>query len=258
MVFGRFAKGFKSGGFPLQAVSTYAVPFKPENSTSYEAGFKGADGAASYSATVFLTKLKDQQVSYLPPGSGSPTVSNAGASTYKGLELEGALKLTKDTKIQGGYGYLDAKFDTYPNSSYLGVAVDAASNLVVGYAPKHTLSLAIDSNFGNTSLGRLKGLLDYRFVSSYYNYTANKSMTAANTVAGNYAPDSKMAALGTINARLTLDQIQVGGPGQMDVSFWVKNLNNKQVMQNMIDLAVFQVGYWSNPRTVGLTANYKW
>ena len=258
MVFGRLAKGFKSGGFPLQAAETYAQAFKPENSTSYEAGFKGAEGAASYSATVFLTKLKDQQISYLPPGSGSPTTANAGASTYKGIELEGAIKLSKDTKLQAGYGYLDAKFDKYPIKTISGANIDGASNLVVGYAPKHTFNMALDSNLGNTSLGRLKGLVEYRFVGSYYNYTANKSMTPTVAVMGNYAPDSKMAALGTINTRLTLDQIQVGGPGQMDVSLWVKNLNNKQVMQNMIDFAVFQVGYWSNPRTVGLTANYKW
>jgi outer membrane receptor protein involved in Fe transport len=68
-----------------------------------------------------------------------------------------------------------------------------------------------------------------------------------------------MDALGTVNARLILDQVQVGGPGQMDISLWAKNLTNKQAKQNMMDLSgYYQVAYWSNPRTVGLTANYKW
>jgi iron complex outermembrane receptor protein len=131
--------------------------------------------------------------------------------------------------------------------------------LVVGYAPKHTLNLSLDSRLANTDWGRLKGLVEYRYVGAYYNYAANKSMAPSDKpIAGNYAPDSRMPALGTINARLTLDQIQAGGSGQMDVSLWVKNLTNKQTLQNMIDLAVYQVGYWSNPRTIGVTANYKW
>lgn len=261
MVFARVAKGFKSGGFPLEAptLAQATTAFKPEISTSYEVGLKGADSNASYSATVFLTKLKDQQISYLPVGGTSPTVTNAGGSTYKGLELEGAFKVTKDTKIQAGYGYLDASFDQFLAPGMTGTVVDVASNLVVGYAPKHTFNLSVDSRLANTDWGRLKGLVEYRYVAAYYNYPANLSMTAANAIPGNYAPDSKMPALGTINARLTLDQIQVGGPGQMDISLWVKNLTNKQTMQNMMDVSgYYQVGYWSNPRTAGVTMNYKW
>ena len=261
MVFARVAKGFKSGGFPLEAptLDQAKTAFKPETSTSYEVGVKGADGNTSYSATAFLTKLKDQQISYLPVGGTSPTVTNAGASTYKGLELEGAFKVTKDTKIQAGYGYLSAQFDEYMSTGLSGAVVNAASNLFVGYAPKHTLNLSVESRLANTSLGRLKGLMEYRYVGAYYNYPANKSMTATNAIAGNYGPDSKMPALGTLNARLILDQIQVGGPGQMDVSLWVKNLTNKQTLQNMMDVSgYYQVGYWSNPRTAGVTVNYKW
>ena len=269
MVFGRIAKGFKSGGFPLEAVGTNTAgtiaaattPFEPEKSTSYEVGYKGANGAASYAATAFLTKLTNQQISYLPVGSTSPTVTNAGASTYKGFELEGAVRVTKDTKVQASYGYLKAQFDSFMAAGIAnsGAMVDAASNLVVGYAPKNTLNMNVESRLANTSLGRLKGMVEYRYVSSYYNYPANVSMTAPNAIPGNYAPDSKMPALGIVNARLTLDQIKVGGPGQMDVSLWVRNWANKQTMQNMMDVSgYYQVGYWSAPRTAGITANYKW
>lgn len=261
LVFGRIAKGFKSGGFPLEAKTQAQAmtAFKPETSTSYELGVKGANATASYAATAFVTKLKDQQISYLPVGSTNPTTTNAGASTYQGFELEGALKVSKDTKIQAGYGYLDAKFNKFLAEGIRGGIVDAASNLVVGYAPKHTLNLNVESHLTKTQYGRLKGLVEYRYTAAYYNYAANKSMTADNTIPGNYAPDSKMPALGTINARLTLDQISVGGPGQADASIWVKNATNKQVLQNMMDVSgYYQVGYWSNPRTLGVTLNYKW
>ncbi len=261
IVFGRVAKGFKSGGFPLEAPSkTDALTaFKPESSTSYEVGTKGANANASYAVTAFITKLKDQQVSYLPVGSTSPTTTNAGASTYKGFELEGALKLSADTRISGSYGYLNAKFDEYLSRGISGTMVDAASNLVVGYAPKHTFNLNLDSHLANTQFGKLKGLVEYRYTAAYYNYPANISMTAPNAIAGNYAPDSRMPALGIVNARLVLDRISVGGPGQADASLWVKNLGNKQVLQNMMDVSgYYQVGYWSAPRTVGLSLNYKW
>lgn len=261
MVFGRIAKGFKSGGFPLEAptLAQAKTPFSPEESTSYEVGVKGASNMASYSATVFVTKLKNQQISYLPVGGTSPTTTNAGASTYSGLELEGAFKVSKDTKIQVGYGYLSAKFDEFLSPGLAGTTVDAASNLEVGYAPKHTFNLNLESNLAKTEYGRLKGLVEYRYTGAYYNYAANKVATAANANAGNLAADSRMSALGTINARLTLDQIPVGGPGQADASIWVKNATNKQVMQNMMDVGgYYQVGYWSAPRTLGVTLNYKW
>ena len=261
MVFGRIAKGFKSGGFPLEAptLAQATTSFKPEESTSYELGVKGSSGNSTYAATLFTTKLKDQQISYLPVGSTSPTTTNAGASSFKGLEIEGTTKLGKDTRIQYGYGYLDAKFDEYMSTSVTGAIVNAASNLVVGYAPKHTFNLNLESQLANTDMGKLKGLIEYRYTAAYYNYPANISMTAPNAIAGNNAADSKMAALGIVNARLILDRIPLGGPGQADASLWVKNLGNKQVMQNMMDISgYYQVGYWSAPRTVGLTLNYKW
>jgi outer membrane receptor protein involved in Fe transport len=84
-------------------------------------------------------------------------------------------------------------------------------------------------------------------------------MTDPNAIAGNNAADSKMPAVGVMNARLILDRIPMGGPGQADASLWVKNLGNKQYMQNMIDVSgYYQVGYWSAPRTVGVSLNYKW
>ena len=261
MVFGRVAKGFKSGGFPLEAptLAQATTAFKPEESTSYELGAKGSKGDSTYAVTAFTTKLKNQQISYLPVGSTSPTTTNAGASSYKGLEIEGSTKLGKDTKVQLGYGYLDAKFDEYMSTGIAGGVVNAASNLVVGYAPKHTFNLNLESNLGNTDFGKLKGLIEYRYTAAYYNYAANISMTAPNAIAGNNAADSKMPALGIVNARLILDRINVGGPGQADASLWVKNLGNKQVMQNMMDISgYYQVGYWSAPRTVGVSLNYKW
>ena len=261
IVFGRIAKGFKSGGFPLEAPTKAAAltPFKPEQSTSYEIGTKGANKTASYALTAFVTKLKDQQVSFLSVGSTAPTTTNAGASTYQGIELEGAIRVSADARIQASYGYLDAKFDKYESLGIGGSMVDAASNLVVGYAPKHTFNLNLESNLANTEFGKLKGMVEYRYTAAYSNYPANISMTAANAIPGNLAADSRMPALGIVNARIILDRIPMGGPGQADASLWVKNLGNKQVMQNMMDLSGFyQVGYWSAPRTVGLSVNYKW
>jgi len=131
--------------------------------------------------------------------------------------------------------------------------------LVVAYAPKHTFNVNIDSKLANTEFGKLKGLIEYRYTASYYNYTANKSLAVSNAIPGNLAEDSKMPSLGTINARLSLAEIAVGGPGKAEASLWVKNLTDKQVKQNMMDVSGFyQVGYWSAPRTIGASFNYKW
>lgn len=71
-VFGRYAKGFKSGGFPLEAetVAQALRPFNQENSTSFELGIKTAfnESKAQLNATVFSTDVQDYHVGQLPPG----------------------------------------------------------------------------------------------------------------------------------------------------------------------------------------------
>lgn len=59
-IFGRMAKGFKGGGFSLEAMTIAGtqIPFQPERSTAYELGIKTNfwEGRGQFNATVFRTE----------------------------------------------------------------------------------------------------------------------------------------------------------------------------------------------------------
>lgn len=266
-VYGRVAKGFKSGGYPLEAVTNAATntgplkPYEPETSTSYEAGVKTTflGGKAQLNAAVFRTDVKDWHISLLPPGGTTPTIVNAGKVETQGIELEGVLQVADGWRVTGGYGYLDAKFKTYMAYNQLGNLVDIASNSKVGYAPKQQLTLNVDGRLARTSFGTLRGIVDYVYTAEYYNYAGQSTAVGTNVGVGNSAEESKMPAMGIVNARLLLAGIPIGGPGKADASLWVRNATNVKKEVAHIDLGgYYRIASYSEPRTFGVSMNYKW
>ncbi|QDX82430.1 hypothetical protein B9N43_15015 [Denitratisoma sp. DHT3] len=262
-VFGRVAKGFKSGGFSLEApTSAQAMtPFQPERSTAYELGVKTSfwDGKAQVNATVFRTDVKDFHVSLLPPGGTTPVIVNAGKSRSQGFELEGSFVLAPGWKLQTNYGYLDAKFKEYLGRNQWGALVDVASNTVLGYAPKHQLSVSLDGRLAKTQWGTLRGILDVNYSAKYYNYSGQKTAVGTNVNVGNSVDESTIPAMTFVNARLLLSGVPVGGPGAADLSLWVRNLTDQKKMLGHIDVGgYYRVAQWTEPRTYGVSLNYKW
>ena len=265
-VFARVASGFKAGGFAAEAATTAKVggpttAFLPERSTSYEIGTKMGlmGGKAQLNVTGFLTKITDMQMSLLPPGATAPTMVNAGQATTKGLEVEAQFRPTTGSRLYASYGYLDAVLDQYNTFGPTGLAVDAASNTVMPGAPQNTLNLGADVLLDSNSLGSLRAIVDLRYVSSRYNYAAQIDPMAPNAALQNSAAEATLPALTTVNARLLLSDLNVGGPGTGSVSIWVKNMFDERQLVAQMDLSGFyQVGYWSDPRTIGVNFNYRW
>ncbi|CAB1369859.1 putative TonB-dependent receptor [Denitratisoma oestradiolicum] len=271
--YARFAKGFKSGGFSGEVPSAVGVmtPFGPEKSATFEVGVKTtfADGRAQLNASLFQNKITDMQFTRTLAGTTASVIVNAGKATQEGLELEGAFILADGWKLQGSYGYLHAKIDEYMDfprnaatAALAGVStttlINTAGNRVMPYAPRHTLNLNLDGRLAQTPWGTLRGLVDYTYNAAYYIFASNKSATVANAGNGLLAEFDKVPALGLINARLMLTKIPLGGPGQTDASFWVRNLADSKKMVNLIDFAFFRNAAWTPPRTFGVSLSYKW
>ena len=272
-VFARMARGFKSGGFPAEAPVTPAgcagaacnsspiKPFGPEKSTSYELGMKGSAlrGKLQYSANVFRMDVKDFQLSLLPAGSISPTILNAGKMQTQGLEVDASWNMSADLRYTLAYGYLDAKFKEYKALSATNQPVDAASNTVVSGAPRHTLSFTTNARLGNISGMPLRGIADIRYVAERYTYPGVIDAKAANATVGNSAAESLMPALTMVDLRLQLGSIKIGGPGEGELSLFVKNaLNQRKTVAHMDISGFYQVGFWSDPRTYGANFTYRW
>ena len=272
-VFARMARGFKSGGFPAEAPVTPAgctgsacnsspvKAFGPEKSTSYELGMKGSAlrGKLQYSANVFRMDVKDFQLSLLPAGSISPTILNAGKMQTQGLELDASWNMSADLRYSLAYGYLDAKFKEYKALSATNQPIDAASNTVVAGAPRHTLSFTTNARLANIGKMPLRGIADIRYVAERYTYPGVIDAKAANATVGNSAAESLMPALTMVDLRLQLGSIKLGGPGEGELSLFVKNaLNQRKTVAHMDISGFYQVAFWSDPRTYGATFTYRW
>lgn len=262
-IYGRVAKGFKSGGFPTQAsTATLALtPFEPEKSTSYEVGFKSQlwGGRAQVNAALFRTNVTNFQVSQLPAGSTTPTMVNAGKAEYQGFEVEGALVVADGWKLQGGYGYLEAEYKEYMQFNQFGALINAADNTMPVYAPRHSLTLSLDGRLARTPIGTLRGIIDARYTSKAYNYSAQRTATGTNVAIGNSTETSTVPSTTIVNARLLLAGVPMDTRGQTDISLWVRNATNVKKYASGFDLGgAFIVANWTEPRTYGLAMNYKW
>jgi iron complex outermembrane receptor protein len=262
-VFGRAAKGFKSGGFPLEASTAVAAmkPFNQETSTAFELGVKSAfnDGKAQLNATLFSTNVEDYHVNQLPPAGLSPVTVNAGKLKSEGVEVEGMYQLADGWRLQAIYGYLHMKFKEYETFNPAGALVNVADNTVSSYSPRHQLTVNLDGRLASTPWGVLRGIVDYSFTSSYLNYHGQKSAVGTNVAVGNSVEESTLPVLQMVNARLLLSNVPVGGPGRAELSLWARNLTNVRKQATHIDIAgLYRIAGWTEPRMVGLGMNYKW
>lgn len=110
------ARGYKASGFNLYAYTpgSAATPYAPEYGNHVEAGWRmrGEDNRWDVGATVFHTRLRDQQVVVIGAG-GASLVSNAGRSHSAGVELNAALRPLPGLELTGFAGWVRAQYDEY-------------------------------------------------------------------------------------------------------------------------------------------------
>jgi iron complex outermembrane receptor protein len=173
-IYASWSKGFKGGGFDPRGLSTAAPDlngngvrepneifdyflFDPERVTSYEIGYKANlfDRRLRLAVAGFYADYQDVQV----PGSvgavigGVPTfvgvTTNAGAATFKGVEVELAATLLRADNgsrlnFSGTLGYLDAQYDEFITNVPGTGPVDVADFRRIQNTPKWTLSGTLD------------------------------------------------------------------------------------------------------------------
>lgn len=142
------SKGYKAGGLQFNA----ALPqqsFDKEELWNYELGLRSywLDHKLMLNATAFQMEWKDLQVestaTVLDPETGAIIVIdatlNAASATSRGAELELSARPTPAWLLDAAVGYLDAKFDRFPNALISGNEVDLSGYRVIR-SPKWTLS----------------------------------------------------------------------------------------------------------------------
>lgn len=167
MVYGRIARGFKSGGFNAGPSSDPDhIEFQPEKLTSYEVGYKAEllDGRVRFDGDVYYLDYTNIQQSD-QDGSGF-FISNAASARSYGAETQLALWLSEHATLNAGLGYVDAKYEEF----------GAKSGNMLPRAPKWTGSLGLDLSWNLGASGSLFVLPEVAYRSANYVDSANTEM----------------------------------------------------------------------------------
>jgi iron complex outermembrane receptor protein len=149
-LYASFSQGFKAGGYDpraredLDPLGLSQAGFAPETVDSYEVGIKGDlfDNRLTYALAGFVAAYKDQQIT-VQDGADTDndgindtfvsSVFNAGKSKYKGVEFEGALRLSDDFTLTAMAGYIDTEIE-----EILSAGVNIADQFVTQNTPEIT------------------------------------------------------------------------------------------------------------------------
>ena len=200
---------------------------------SFELGLKGLffDNRLSLNSALFYADYKDQQITVQQgadsDGDGTndtfvSSVFNAGQSTYKGLELEGALSVTDSFTLSGNLGYIDAEIE-----EILSAGENIADNFVTQNTPELTGRLGFDYRYEMETAGSLafNGSASYRDAYNLFNVASPGFGPGENAVFldGGPALDPEEASI------VDLSMIWTSPTENFRVGFYGRNLTDEEV-----------------------------
>lgn len=142
------SRGYKAGGLQLNVTEQLpAVKFNEESLWNYEVGLhlETLESRLRLDSSIFYMAWKNMQVesavTLIDPDTSEitfvHTTSNAASATSKGVEIQLQARPIPAVSFGAAIGYLDAKFDKFPDAVVQGSTVDL-SGRVIPRAPKWT------------------------------------------------------------------------------------------------------------------------
>lgn len=240
MVYGYYARGFKSGGFNGRVTNSADIgPYNPEFVNSFELGVKSnwLDNHLQLNIAAFLNKWSDMQVNQVlyrgTPPQASSTILNAAQATTKGIEFEGAWIPVEGLTLSGTVGYLHAVYDKFTSGTGPGTLDFSGRDLV--YSPKWNASIGAAYQF-NVFEGDMNAAIQYIYNGDRWgNYTQ--------------APSEKLASYSLLNANVSWSPLD----GKWTIAFWARNLTDKKYLSLALDAPpLFTEGLLGAPRQIGV------
>ena len=229
-IYGRIARGHKSGGFNAGPSSDPArVVFEPETLTSYEAGYKTKllDGRLQFDGDVYYLDYKNIQQSD-QDGAGF-YISNAASARSYGAETHLAMRLQNNLLLNASLGYVNAKYGQF----------GAKSGNTLPRAPKWTGSLGLDFSWNAGASGML-------FVIPEVAYRSTNFVDSANT------PLFVQRAHTEVNLRAGYESYR-----GWSLTLWTRNATDQRYTLGGFAVApVLYAATSSAPRTYGM--DFQW
>ncbi|MDY0007540.1 MAG: TonB-dependent receptor, partial [Spongiibacteraceae bacterium] len=249
--YAKFSTGYKSGGINGVAESNAAFRehFDQETMRSYEIGLKSRflDNRVQLNSAVFYNEYDDIQVNTFVPAVIGIAVNNAGKAAISGLEMELVARPTHNLDLSFNYAYLDTKYKEYMDlDSNTGQIRDFSSERQFAYSPRHSFNTSAKYTFDPMAYGTLSARVDYVWTDEQF-------------IGVNNDPTTNIDDYGLLGARITLADIPHGarGDGQLSVSLWGKNLTDEEYTTSGVNLQVFSVNQWGDPRSYGAELTYR-
>lgn len=214
MVYARYARGTKSGGFNLEPLPSPLPPdrsFDNETLDNYELGVRSQwwNGRLVLNVTGFLQRYHDlQRADVIPievaPGVNALTrvIRNAAEVEAMGVEVSARLAPVRGLSITGSYGFSNARFTDYTTLA----GVDLTGQPLSG-VPKWNANIAMSYSFNPGSNLRVTA-----GVAADFRGRRRLGFADANAV--------EIEGYELINAHLTLGSAN----NRWSVNFWVNNL----------------------------------
>jgi len=241
MIYGKYASGFKSGGYNADFMTSGLDYFEYEDESvdSWELGIKSTmlDGKLRINASAFMMKFDDFQVfQFLTNARGATTLqlTNAGKATSQGVELETTWVPTDRLEFAFNVTALDATYDEFVNPSP--GEPDFTGNKLP-YAPdwKTYLSAQYIQPLGEH--GNLRFFADYAWVDDQYSDPSN-------------GPLYEIDAYSLISARVSWMPVSE----RWELALWGKNLADKEYNRvNSLNFLGFPRTIWGEPRNYGVS-----
>lgn len=243
LLFAKFSKGFKSGGFNSLVVFNPgdAEPFAEEEVFAWEWGVKSTwlDGSMRFNASGFYMEWKDLQAQIAQPGGDFP-VSNAGDMDILGFDMELNWIPIERLDLRFGLSYLDSEI------------------------VKSNPDLAFDltgSRGGSTPEWTFNGLVRYTVPLPWWglNFTAQSDFNWQDEMFFEVknTPPIRQKAYWLFNSRVSLSPAD----DSWEFAIWGRNLTETVYASELFDFsgvngtALRVAGF---PREVGVSLSYRW
>ncbi|MGA9652001.1 TonB-dependent receptor [Pedobacter sp.] len=232
LLYGSYARGFRSGGLNTNATDPAKVPYQPEHSDNYEIGWKNMffQNRLKLNLTAFYLQQHNQQISTAMDGINA-LILNVGEMHNKGLELELTALPVKGLQVDWNASYSNARYRSlllYSNDAQ--AVVDFRGDQPINTPPVSSM-LAAQYTYGFARSKQhlsvyLRG--EYRYLGKYYFDFINDK----------YQPG------------YSLFNLKTGiSTGRMELSGWMRNVTDTRYVAYG-SFGSFLLGM---PRTYGLS-----
>lgn len=266
LVFASIAEGFKSGGFNMRANAARersvgrdaSQPFDEETLATLELGIKSQwlDHRVTGNATLFYSQYDDIQITtsrfYDSNGDSIADrsftqVDNAGKANMSGVEVGINVIATPRWRINTDVGYLDVdlkrltEFDRTTGREY-----NDASNRHLPNTPRWTVGLENAFDIHQGSNGTLTLLANYHHRAEYYPEVLNSDLIKQSSY--NLWDLSLVHRRNDLPLSVALNVLNVTDQEYRVAGYNFDNVGGERII----------TGFYGDPRTLSLSAQYEW